>query len=465
MERSAPAREEVQERRYGMPRRCLNRRRRIDGGLALHILCTGVSFRSAPVEFREYLAFPEDRLRPALSALHGLPGVSQAAILSTCNRTEVYVVAAPEARAAVRAWLLAEAGEAAEMLRPHFYELEGRDAAAHLCRVAAGLDSQMIGESEILSQVRAALRAAKAEGTIGAALERIFTSAVGAGKRVRDETRISRGAFSVGRCAVETAQQKLGTLEGRTFLLIGAGKVAEAAARHLCAKGADTILVANRTYSKAQELAGQLGGRALRYDQLTEGLQHADIVISSTAAPHFVLLPDQIEEAMRRRDGRELLLIDIAVPRDIDPQVASIPGVHVFDIDDLCCNLQEATANRASEVEAAETIVGEATSELWQWLVARQVRPLLEALRGRLEEAHQEHVARFLPKLERLSPDDRAWVEDLVATLARRFLHEATVSLKEELAAGNGRLEHSRGAAAPVAVQAGHSSPGNGRSH
>ncbi len=431
----------------------------------MHILCTGVSFRSAPVEFREYLAFPEDRLRPALSALRSLPGVAQAAILSTCNRTEIYTIATRDVRSAVRAWLLEQAGEAAEMLRSHLYEPAGPEAAAHLCRVAAGLDSQMIGESEILSQVKAALKAAKAAGTVGPELERIFTAAVGAGKRVRDETRISRGAFSVGRCAVETAQQKLGSLQGRTFLLIGAGKVAETTARHLCAKGADTILVANRTYSKAQELAGQLHGRALRYDQLTQGLQEADIVISSTAAPHFVLLPDQVEEAMRRREGRELLLIDIAVPRDIDPQVASIPGVHVFDIDDLCCDLEEATANRAGEVEAAEEIAEAATSDLWQWLVAREVRPLLEALRSRLMEAHQAQVTEFLPKLERLSPEDRALVDDLVATLARRFLHEATISLKEELAAGNGRVGGDlTEAAGPVAMHAASSSPGNGRS-
>jgi glutamyl-tRNA reductase len=366
--------------------------------------------------------------------------VSQAAILSTCNRTEIYTVADRDIRSTVRCWLLAQAGALAEMLRPHIHEITGREAAVHLCRVAAGLDSQLLGESEILSQVKEAMKLAKGAGTLGPVLERVFAAAIRAGKRVREETRISRGAFSIGRCAVETAKQKLGSLGGRTFLVIGAGKMAETAAKHLYSQGAETILVANRTYSKAQELAEQLGGRALRYDQIAQALIEADIIISSTAAPHFVLLPDQVAEAMSGRDGRELLLIDIAVPRDIDPAVGALPGVHLFDIDDLGGGLDQAIVCRAGEVEEAERIVDEATAELWKWLIAREVRPILQSLRGRFEQAELEQIARFDRKLARLSPEDRSSVAALASALTRRLLHEATVSLKEELAAGNGKV-------------------------
>jgi glutamyl-tRNA reductase len=397
-----------------------------------------LNHHSAPVEVRERLSFCGEQLAAALSDICDLPGVQQAALLSTCNRTEVYTASSGEASAFVRAWLTVRSGLDASVLWPHVYDMTGRDAVAHLCCVAAGVDSQVIGESEILGQVKLAMKAAKDAGALGLELEKMFAAAVKAGRRSRSETGIGRGAFSIGGCAVDLAKNVLGALKGRTILILGAGKIAESTARHLRAQGADSILVANRTYARARDLARELGGRALRYDQLAEALAEADIVISSTSAPHFVLLPEHVSEAMSRRHGRELFLIDIAVPRDIDPQVAAIAGVHLYHIDQLGGGVEAAAASRAAEVEAAEKIAREAADEFCEWLAAREAVPLLAALRDHFEEARCEQLAKFASRLDRLSPSDRRLVEQLSRSLVKRLLHEPTVKLKRELVRGNG---------------------------
>jgi glutamyl-tRNA reductase len=404
----------------------------------VHILCTGLNHHSAPVEVRERVSFAGDCLAAALAEVCDLPGVQQAVLLSTCNRTEIYTASDGEAGPFVRAWLTVQSGLDVGVLWPHIYETTGRDAAVHLCRVAVGVDSQVVGESEILGQVKAAVKAAKDAETLGLELEKMFGAAVQAGKRARTETGIGRGAFSIGRCAVDKARGVFGSLEGRAIFILGAGKIAETTARHLRTQGADTILVANRTHSRAQELAQQLGGRALRYDQLAEALVEADIVISSTAAPHFVLLPEQVAEAMESRNGRRVFLIDIAVPRDIDPRVADIEGVHLYDIDDLGGGVQAAAANREAEVEAAEKIAKEAADEFWQWLATREAVPLLAALREHFEQARQDQISKFASKIDRLSPADRKVVEELTRSLVKRLLHAPTLKLKRELIRGNG---------------------------
>jgi len=405
----------------------------------VHILCTGLNHHSAPVEVRERLSLAGQRLTEALAEVCALPGVDQAALLSTCNRTEVYTAASGDASAFVRAWLTARSGLDVGVLWPHIYETSGRDAAVHLCCVAAGIDSQVVGESEILGQVKVAASAAREAGALGPELEKMFAAAIKAGKRARSETLIGRGAFSVGRCAVEMAKKIFGGLEGRAILILGAGKMAESTARHLRAQGAAAILVANRTHSRAQELARELSGRALRYDQLAQGLLEADIVIASTSAPHFVLLPEHVAEAIRHRGGRELFLIDIAVPRDIDPQVAHLPGVHLYDIDDLDGDVEAAAAGRVAELEAVARIANEAADEFWQWLAAREAVPLLAALREHFENARKEQLEKCGPKMERLSAADRKWVEQMTRSLVKRLLHEPTVKLKRELVGGKGK--------------------------
>jgi len=405
----------------------------------LYIICTGLNHHSAPVEVRDRVSLSGERLKAALAELCALPEVAQVALLSTCNRTEIHVASSRDPGDCVREWLTRRSGLDAAILSPHIYEKAGREAAAHLCRVAAGIDSQVVGESEILGQVKAAMKAAKDAGTLGSELEKMFSAAIKAGKRARSETGISRGAFSIGRCAVEKARSVFGTLEGRGILIIGAGKMAENTARHLRAQGADPMIVANRTHDRAEELARELDGRALRYDQLAEGLLEADIVISSTSAPHFVLLREHVSEAMKHRGDRELFLIDIAVPRDVDPLVGQIAGVHLYDIDDLGSGVEEAEACRAAEVEAAAQIAREAADEFWRWLAAREAGPLLAALRQQFEHTRQEHLAKYAARIERLPPSQRQWVEELTRSLVKQLLHEPTVKLKRELARGNGK--------------------------
>jgi glutamyl-tRNA reductase len=276
--------------------------------------------------------------------------------------------------------------------------------------------------------------------TLGPELHKMFLAAVRAGKRARSETAIGQGAFSIGRCAVDTAKAALGSLEGRTVLILGAGKIAQSAARHLLSQGAETILVANRTFSRAHEFAQELGGRALRYDQLPGGLVEADIVITSTAAPHFVLLPEHVEAAMAQRIGKELFLVDIAVPRDVDPAVEGIPGVHLCDIDHLNGGVQSAEEDRAEAIADAEGVACECAEEFCRWLAAREAAPLLTSLRERCEEARQEVLSRFSGKVERLSPADRDLLERVTASLVKRLMHGPTVNLKRELALGNGKV-------------------------
>jgi glutamyl-tRNA reductase len=396
-----------------------------------------VNHSSAPVEVRERVSLSGDRLLSALADVRGLPGVEQAAILSTCNRTELYLSPGVVSADSARGWLAARLGLEPDLISPHIYELKDRDVAGHLCGVASGLNSQVMGESEILGQVKGAAEAAKSVDALGPEMEKLFAAALKAGKRVRSETAIGRGAFSLGHCAVDAAKRVFVALEGRTVLVLGAGKMGESTARHLRARGADPIVVANRTHARAEELAAALGGRAIRYDQLGLALLEADIVVSSTAAPHFVLLTEHVLEAMAHRQGRDLLIVDIAVPRDVDPQVSEIPGVHLYDIDDLGAAARSAAGCREAEVRTARDISQETADEFWQWLATREVVPLLAALQEHFERVRGEQLARFSGKMTRLSPSDRAWVEQLATGIIRRLLHEPAVTLKEELARGN----------------------------
>ncbi len=238
---------------------------------------------------------------------------------------------------------------------------------------------------------------------------------------------------------MDTAKATLGSLEGRAVLILGAGKTAENTVRHLLSQGADTVLVANRTFSRAQELARELGGRAIRYDQLTQGLVEADIAITATSAPHFVLMPEHVEEAMTRRNGAGLFLIDIAVPRDIDPRVAAIPGVHLCDIDHLSDGVRSAQECRSEEVEVATEIACECAREFSRWLCAREAVPALTALWSRFEEVRQDQLSRFAARIQRLSSADRELLELVTRSIVKRLLHEPTVNLKHELAVGNGK--------------------------
>ena len=412
------------------------------------LILLGLNHTIAPVEVRERLAFGPERLPAALAELHAAltadacacdDAAAEVAILSTCNRTEVYAWAAADAEAVVRHFLAGRSGLAEETLARYLYVRRCDDAAQHLLRVAAGLDSLVIGENEILGQVKGAYEAAHAAGTAGPVLSALFRFAAQAGKRVRTETEIGRLALSVATIVVEMAQEMFGPLAQRTALLIGAGKMGSIAGQALVRAGLRCVLVANRTYDRAERLAANLGGRAVRFDALAENLAAADIVICSTGAPHLVLHADDVRRALAARPSPNpqsptpnphLLVVDLAVPRDADPAIGAIPGVRLADIDDLEAIVRANHPLAAGVRDAAEAIVREELDGFRSWLAARCCAPVIQALRARADAICQAEVEKTLRKLGDLTPRQQELVAALARAVANKLLHEPIVHLK-----------------------------------
>ncbi|MER3455592.1 MAG: glutamyl-tRNA reductase [candidate division GAL15 bacterium] len=396
------------------------------------ILCVGTSHRTAPVEVRERVAFPESRLGVASALLRGRDGLHEAVVLSTCNRTEAYVVA-EEACAGTRAVLDFWGdyhGLLPQEMEPYVYALVGPDAVRHVFRVAAGLDSMMVGEVQILGQVREAFRAARTARATGPLLDALFRHAIAAGRRVRQQTGIERGSLSVPQAAVQLAQQLLGGLEGRQVLVLGAGEMAELTVRHLVEAGCGGVVVCNRTLEHARPVAERLGGVAVRFDELSCYLSRVDIVVTSTAAPHPVVEPELVVQALAGR-REPLVFVDIAVPRDVHPAVGQLPGVRLFNVDDLQAVSEATRQARQAEVMQAERIVAEETERFFGWLRSLKVVPLITALRARAEAVAEEEWRRALPRLQGLTHEEREAVRALVHAVVNRLLHGPIVRLKE----------------------------------
>lgn len=333
-------------------------------------LVVGLNHQTAPIDVREKLAIPVPRLSEILHQLKSAAPVSELVLLSTCNRTEVYACSS-QRREALDA--LKRELERHGHLQPssnHLYVHEGEQAVQHLFRVASGLDSMVKGENEILGQVKQAYLHAQESGFTGKLLNVLFQRSLFVGKRVRTETGLSSGSSSVGSVAVAMAERIFDNLRDRVVMIMGAGKMAELTTKYLLSQKVRSILVSNRSFERAQTLAAQFGGRALTFEQGMTAMEEADIVICSTAAPHPIIHRDQVSEVMRRRNGRLLFFIDIAVPRDVDPAVHDIDNVYLYDIDDLQKIVNENLSKRSSEVMLAERIVGDETHEFTHWLRA-----------------------------------------------------------------------------------------------
>ncbi|MGC8666971.1 MAG: glutamyl-tRNA reductase [Chthonomonadales bacterium] len=397
----------------------------------MHLVLVGLNHHTAPIEVRERLAFPETGLRSALAALRRQSGVYEAAILSTCNRCELYSAVSSVADSHALAQFLSQFHSVpVSEFQEFLYQYADGEAAVHLMRVASGLDSLVLGEPQILRQVRDAFAAGTDAGSIGPLLNGLFRAAIAAGKRARTETDIGRGGFSVGHAAVDLARSIFGSLQDAAILILGAGKMSELTARHLVTGGAGVVLVANRTHDKAQSLAAKLGGTAIRYDEFPERLVHADIVISSTAAPHHVVTRDTLAPVLRRRRGRPLFLIDIAVPRDIAPDVADLPNVFLYDLDDLEAVVADMARERAAEVTRVEAIIAEEAERYMAWVRSLESAPILEQLNRKHEQIRQAELARLRNQLGDLP--DYAWerIEAATRSMLTRIARDPIRALK-----------------------------------
>jgi glutamyl-tRNA reductase len=396
------------------------------------LLSLGVSHKTAPLELRERVALTEGRAAGVLNELVEAPEVHEAAAISTCNRTELYL-AAPDgvgAESLALGVLAREAGTPPTELVGHLYSLRGADAAMHLFRVTAGLDSMIVGEAEVQGQVKRAYELALVEGATGPILNRLFRGALAAGKRARSETGITERGVSVPSVAVELAQRALGDLAKRLVLVVGAGETAELTARALVARGVEPAFIANRRYDRAIGLAQRFGGRAIRFEELPEQMVRADIVVSSTSSPHHVIEPEALTEVMAGREAWPLLLIDLAVPRDIHPGCRDLGGVDLFDMDDLQAQVERNASGREAEARRAESVLRAELARFERWLGSQDVVPTVAALRGRADEVVSRVLAENESRWESLSPADQKRIHAMARAIASRLLHEPTLRLK-----------------------------------
>jgi glutamyl-tRNA reductase len=360
--------------------------------------------------------------------------VDEAVALSTCNRTELYLAVGDdvEAETAVLGLLARQAGIRPTELISHLYSLRNEEAARHLFRVTAGLDAMIVGESEVQGQVKRAYELALVEGTTSAFMNRLFREALAAGKRVRSETRMASSSASISSVAVQLARETLGDLSGKRVIVIGAGETGELTARALTERGVRSVFVANRHYDRAIGLAQRFGGQAVRFDSLPAELERADIVVSSTASPHHIIERDDLAAVMARRDGRPLLLIDIAVPRDIDPAVTGIDGVHLRDIDDIQRAVERDLSGREAETRRAEALLEHELDRFHRWLETLDVVPTIAALHARGESVVKQVLAENAGRWESLSEADRERLDLVAATIVKRLLHQPTLQLKAQ---------------------------------
>jgi glutamyl-tRNA reductase len=396
------------------------------------LLALGVSHKTAPIGLRERVALPEGRAASVLRELVSTPQIHEAVALSTCNRTELYLAVGDdiEAETAALAILARQGGIRPTELISHLYSLRDAAAARHLFRVTAGLDAMIVGESEIQGQVKRAYELALVEGTTSAFMNRLFREALAAGKRVRSDTLIGTRSVSMSSVAVGLAQETLGDLSGKRVIVIGAGETGELTARALTEQGVRSVFVANRHYDRAIGLAQRFGGEAVRFDALPAALEDADIVLSSTSSPHHIIERDELEAVMERRGGRPLLAIDIAVPRDIDPAVADLPGVHLRDVDDLQRVVERNLSGREAEAHHADALIERELERFERWLTTLDVVPAIAALHERGEAIARQVLEENAGRWDNLSEADRERLEALASAIVKRLLHQPVRRLK-----------------------------------
>jgi glutamyl-tRNA reductase len=405
------------------------------------IVVVGLSHQTAPLAVREALAFPKDRLGEALERAREEAGLAEAMILSTCNRVEIYG-RAPEPVAPLVARFLARFHDRRpEELESHLYQLEGDAAVRHAFRVAASLESMVLGESQIFGQVKQAYEAAEEAGALGSVLNALRNRSFAAAKRARTETAIGRNAVSVSHVAVELARKIFGELRDRSVLLVGAGKMSELAARQMVRDGARAAVLGGRTLERAEQLAAALGGRAAPLEALRSEMERVDVVISGTGAPGLVVRREDVEAAQAARRLRPLFLIDIAVPRDIEPAVREVKGVFLYDLDDLRSVADANLRERRKEAASAEAILEQEIRAFLAWRESLDVVPLLVELRRRADEIRRAEVEKARRRLGALTPEQEKALDAVTSGIVNKLLHSPTVELKK-MASNRHHTEH-----------------------
>jgi glutamyl-tRNA reductase len=397
------------------------------------IIIIGINHKTAPVELREKLSFTDSQLIRSLAFCKDCQCISECVIVTTCNRTEIYAVGSDKENLMTNIMgMLAEIKQIdTDAVLPNLYIHSQEEAVKHLFTVTAGLDSMILGETQILGQVKTAYTKGTEAGTVGTVFHSLFRQAVTAAKRVQTETAINQNAASVSYAAVELAKKIFGRLDSRTVMVLGAGKMSELTLRHLYDQGVKKVIVVNRTKDRADKLAACFGGISEYYEKRRDCLIEADIVISSTGAPHFVLEKEEMASVMRARRGKPIFLIDIAVPRDIDPKVNELDNVYLYDIDDLQAAVASNLKEREYEAVKARLIIKEEISEFQIWFKTQEVTPLIAALRRKAETIRQSELGVSLKKLGNLSEKEKKHVDNLTKAIVNRILREPVLRIKE----------------------------------
>lgn len=399
----------------------------------MNIVVVGLSHKTATVEIREKLAFSPTQMQKPLNALLALDGITEGIIVSTCNRVEIYVTTRDIAGsiARIKRFLADYHNFPLETLEQHVYSLHGEDAIRHVFRVASSLDSMVVGEPQILGQIKTSYGYAAEYRSSGIILNRFLHKAFSVAKRVRTETKIASSAVSVAFAAVELAKKIFNDLSDKTVMLIGAGEMCELAAKHFLNSGVRGLMVTNRTFERAEKLADEFGGKAVRFDDLFDQLHKADIVLSSTGAPHTIIGAGDLEAVMRRRRQKPMFFIDIAIPRDIDPAVNDIENVYLFTVDDLQEVVSSNLQQRNEEAKKAEDIVSEEIGQFFKWLSSLEVTPTIVALRNKFDEIRRAELEKTLSSWKDIPPDGQKRLEALTNAIMNKLLHPPTALIKQ----------------------------------
>jgi len=408
----------------------------------LRTVVLGISYKTAPIEVRELFSFSQENLESGVRQLKGKDHIEECAILSTCNRVEIYAVSenVESCLESIKTFLSEFHGIPEETFSPHIYYSIGHMAARHLFNVASSIDSMVVGEPQVLGQVKGAYKMAASQGTTGVILNRLFHTSFFAAKRIRTETGIGSHAVSISYVAVELAKRIFDDLSTRSVMLIGAGEMAEIAAQHLIRAGINDLLIASRKFRNAVELSEKLNGRAIRFDEVFYHLKDVDIVITATGSQDFIIKPNHAKEALKLRNNEPMFLIDIAVPRDIDPRIEDISDIYLYDIDDLKNVSDENIKTRKESLHKAQEIILEVEKSFESWLNGLKAVPAIIDLKKRFETIKEIELEKAFDKLEGISEEDRYVIELMASRIIGKILHNPLTNLKKESSTSMGAL-------------------------